>query len=85
MILHISRMRRNVNRNVFNDRKNVSATTATESATRVTLSPAVISSVLVPGQMSKRHNAQRGQIVSPSVYRKRSTVHICRSPSNSVV
>ena len=27
MSLHISRMRRNVNRNVFNDRKNVSATT----------------------------------------------------------
>ena len=28
MILHLLRMRRNVNRNVFNDRKNVSATTA---------------------------------------------------------
>ena len=27
MILHLLRMRRNVNRNVFNDRKNVSATT----------------------------------------------------------
>ena len=26
MILHLLRMRRNVNRNVFNDRKNVSAT-----------------------------------------------------------
>ena len=26
MILHVLRMRRNVNRNVFNDRKNVSAT-----------------------------------------------------------
>ena len=26
MILHFLRMRRNVNRNVFNDRKNVSAT-----------------------------------------------------------
>ena len=26
MILHLVRMRRNVNRNVFNDRKNVSAT-----------------------------------------------------------
>ena len=29
MILHLLRMRRNVNRNVFNDRKNVSATPAT--------------------------------------------------------
>ena len=28
MILHLLRMRRNVNRNVFNDRKNVSATTS---------------------------------------------------------
>ena len=28
MILHLLRMRRNVNRNVFNDRENVSATTA---------------------------------------------------------
>ena len=27
MILHLLRMRRNVNQNVFNDRKNVSATT----------------------------------------------------------
>ena len=27
MILHLSRMRRNVNRKVYNDRKNVSATT----------------------------------------------------------
>ena len=27
MILHLLHMRRNVNRNVFNDRKNVSATT----------------------------------------------------------
>ena len=27
MILHLLRMRRNVNRNVFNDRENVSATT----------------------------------------------------------
>ena len=27
MILHLLRMRRNVNRNVFNDRKNVSVTT----------------------------------------------------------
>ena len=27
MILHLLRMRRNVNRNVFNDRRNVSATT----------------------------------------------------------
>ena len=26
MILHLVRMRKNVNRNVFNDRKNVSAT-----------------------------------------------------------
>ena len=26
MILHLLRMRRNVNRNIFNDRKNVSAT-----------------------------------------------------------
>ena len=31
MILHLLRMRRNANRNVFNDRKNVSATAAQQN------------------------------------------------------
>ena len=35
MILHLLRLRRNVNRNVFNDRKNVSETTDGQSTRHV--------------------------------------------------
>ena len=37
MSLHLLRMRRNVNRNVFNDRKNVSATAVNPQSTTAVL------------------------------------------------
>ena len=43
MILHLLCMRRNVNRNVFNDRKNVSATTSSLVRNSVTRYEGIIS------------------------------------------
>ena len=41
MILHLLRMRRNDNRNVFNDRKNVSATPVKDRVSRLNQNPRV--------------------------------------------
>ena len=75
MILHLVRMRRNVNRNVFNDRKNVSATTPLQPADFLVHTSLVFGKALTKPERTNYCNIHK--VIIPKLRKSRSCFFTC--------